>query len=580
MSSNRPELFTSDLKFLVDADPPHRKRRGNHSHWLLTGFIAVLVGVWLGSDPSASIGNVDSNSNRRLASNTTSQIPLIDPDFESFAISTFDDSNNVDHLDNSSAESVNVSYVALSQNTETDQSIDDVFDWPDNRQAITGVSFGPLLGDSSEITDRYLPATLTQPEFTPNLEAINTIPHGDALDEAVETTEIPSSRAVASIGVDPLDGYKVTTDFDLSAMDVESGTGWQVINIRKGDTLSKIFGRLGIDPELTHRLTSNSEGKRLNALQTGPNLKVLFDEQGQLESLRYNIDAVRILVANFSDTQIDTSIEERTIEIRQRQVNGTIRSSLFRAATEAGLSDQFTLHLASIFKWNIDFTRDLHPGDRFAVIFEEKFIDDRKIATGEIVAAAFSINDRKYTAIRHVEANGDVNYYSSDGQSLRRAFLRSPVKFSRISSGFSPKRYHPILKRWKAHNGVDYAAPRGTPVLATAGGVIDFVGRKGGYGKAVIIQHGRKYSTLYGHLDRFGKKIRTGMKVQQGDIIGYVGSTGLATGPHLHYEFRIAGKHKNPLTVDVPRALPITGAERTAFLKMAGSLERRLIRIQ
>ncbi|KAA3623745.1 MAG: peptidase M23 [Proteobacteria bacterium] len=337
-----------------------------------------------------------------------------------------------------------------------------------------------------------------------------------------------------------------------------------------------MFQLLGIEREVVHQVTADKNGRLLNSLQTGPNLKIRLTQGGEFEALRYNIDAANVLTVTYDGGSARTEIERRKVTVREREVSGQITSSLFQAGAAAGLSDQFVLRLAAIFKWNIDFTRDLHPGDRFSVIFEEKFIEDRKFATGGIIAAAFVVGGKKYTAVRHVDNDGVVSYFSADGNSLKRAFLRSPVKFSRISSQFSLKRYHPILKKWRAHKGVDYAASRGTPVLATADGVVESAGRNGGYGKAIILKHGKSYSTLYGHLDKFAGKIRAGDKIRQGQVIGYVGSSGLATGPHLHYEFRVGGVHKNPLTVDVPRALPIAGAEREEFLRVAGNFDRRL----
>jgi len=556
MSRRPPELFSRDLKFLVAGDRPRPGRRaGSHSHWLATAMIAVLVGAWLGGDPSASI-DIDSNRQASAAS--------IGPVFGTATEVAAD----------SGGSGVDIA-IRDPLDTAPPRSLpDDVFEWADDEYALPGLEFGPhsgtgqiaaiprILDADRRADDGTVPATAEAFAETPSAEA--TLPPYLELETGFEDQQ------------GDIELFSVDTRLDLTAMNTLAGSGWNVIDIKKGDTLSGIFERFAINSDVTHRLIAAEHGKLLNTLQTGPNLRLRFNTSGRLEALRYNTDAVRTLAMELDGEQVSTTIEERAIEVREREAIGRIRSSLFQAGANAGLSDQFMLRLAAIFKWNIDFNRDLQPGDRFSVIFEEKFIDDRKIATGGIVAAAFMIGDKKFTAIRHVEPDGSFSYFSADGNSLKRAFLRSPVKFSRISSQFSLKRFHPVLKKWRAHKGVDYAASRGTPVLATADGVVKQAGINGGYGKAVILQHGRSYSTLYAHLDGFAKNVRKGARVRQGDVIGYVGSSGLATGPHLHYEFRINGEHKNPLTVDVPRALPIAGAEREQFLKVAGTFDRRL----
>lgn len=366
----------------------------------------------------------------------------------------------------------------------------------------------------------------------------------------------------------------INSNLDLELTKVIPKKNWLTVDIKSGQTLSSIFRHYKVASEHTHNLSRTVEGKVLNHLRTGPNLKLLI-ENNQLLGLRYNIDVTDILDVKVFEDGYQTLIEKRAINIKQREVSGVIKGSLFRTASKVGLSDQFILHLVSIFRWNIDFNRDLQPGDKFAVIFEEKFVDGRKIATGSILAADFTVSGNRYSAIRHVSEDGSIGYYASNGQSLKRAFLRSPVKFSRISSGFS-KRFHPVLKKWKQHKGVDYAARSGTPIQATADGVINRRGRNGGYGKSIEIRHGKSYSTLYAHLSRYAKGIKSGSRIKQGQVIGYVGRTGMATGPHLHYEFRINGVHKNPLSVDVPRALPVAGDERNRFMASAAEWDLRL----
>ena len=233
------------------------------------------------------------------------------------------------------------------------------------------------------------------------------------------------------------------------------------------------------------------------------------------------------------------------------------------------------MELADIFGWDIDFALDIRANDHFTVIFEELYSDGEKVKNGHILAAEF-INDGKvFKAVRYMDHNNNIQYYTPNGKSLKKAFLRSPVKFSRISSKFTLKRWHPILHRFKSHKGVDYAASTGTPIKATGNGKIAFRGRKGGYGKTIVIEHGNQYSTLYAHLSRFSKA-RTGKRVKQGDTIGYVGKTGLATGPHLHYEFRVNNRHRNPLTIKLPKTRSIRKHYMTAFKNQTKNLLAQL----
>jgi murein DD-endopeptidase MepM/ murein hydrolase activator NlpD len=217
-----------------------------------------------------------------------------------------------------------------------------------------------------------------------------------------------------------------------------------------------------------------------------------------------------------------------------------------------GVSRNLLYNLSSIFQWQIDFSKDLRPGDRYTLIYEERSLDGRKFSSGPILAAELVVRGKAYRAIRQVSRNGTSHYFTPDGESLEGLFLRSPMRMARITSPFSKRRYHPVLKRWRAHKGVDYGGSTGDPVMATADGLVTFIGRKHQYGKVITLQHGQKYITLYAHLSHFAKNIRSGSTITQGQVIGYVGTTGLSTGPHLHYEFRVNGVHRNPLTVKLP----------------------------
>ena len=256
-------------------------------------------------------------------------------------------------------------------------------------------------------------------------------------------------------------------------------------------------------------------------------------------------------------------------QTRVAHVSGNIDRSLFETGLSVGLSDRLILSLAEIFGWDIDFALDVQTGDSFSVIYEEKYWLGRKIDDGPILAAEFINNGHVYRAIGMRASSGQLRYYTPTGRSLRQAFLRTPVKFSRVSSGYSDTRYHPILKLWRAHTGIDYAAPAGTPVRATASGTIMLIGWNGGYGRTIEIDHGNTYSTLYAHLLRYRSDLHTGSHVEQGDVIGYVGSSGLATGSHLHYEFRVNGEHRNPLAYQSPDSELIGARKRPEFLRTA-----------
>jgi murein DD-endopeptidase MepM/ murein hydrolase activator NlpD len=278
----------------------------------------------------------------------------------------------------------------------------------------------------------------------------------------------------------------------------------------------------------------------------------------------YVVDEAKSLIIKRDGNQFLSSIVEREYEHRTNFKMGVIDSSLFLAAQDVGLSVNLTMELANIFGWDIDFALDIREGDKFTVIYDELFLDGEKVRDGDILAAEFINNKTAYRAVRYVDGEGRVGYYTPDGHNMRKAFLRTPVDFTRISSRFG-YRHHPVLNRMRIHKGVDYAAPRSTPIKSTGDGKIVFKGNKGGYGKTLIIQHGSGYQTLYAHMNGFRRGLKVGSYVRQGQIIGYVGSSGLATGPHLHYEFRINGVHRNPLTIKFPDAEPIKSKYKSDF---------------
>jgi len=255
----------------------------------------------------------------------------------------------------------------------------------------------------------------------------------------------------------------------------------------------------------------------------------------------------------------------RDFDIQTQSAHSIIQDSLFLSGQRAGLSDSIIMQLANIFGWDIDFALDIRSGDRFSVIYEEKYLDGVKVKDGEIIVAEFVNSGKSFRAIRYTDSQNKTDYYSDSGRSMRKPFLRTPVDFARISSRFNLTRKHPILNTIRAHKGVDYAAATGTPIMAAGDGKVIFRGSKGGYGSTIIIQHGSQYSTLYAHMHKYANRTQKGARVKQGQIIGYIGKSGLATGPHLHYEFLVNGVHRNPLTVKLPDAQPLPESELIRF---------------
>ncbi|GMQ89300.1 MAG: peptidoglycan DD-metalloendopeptidase family protein [Gammaproteobacteria bacterium] len=351
-----------------------------------------------------------------------------------------------------------------------------------------------------------------------------------------------------------------------STVDHEQRGSWHDVTIKSGDSLARIFTKQGVPPRQLHDIiASGGLAKKLTRIYPGQKLRMRTTPEDGLLELLYEIDALNQVQVTRSESGYDAQLIVRVPERRSVRSAGTIDNSLFLAAQQAKLPGNITMELAGIFGWDIDFALDIRHGDQFALLYEELYLDGERVGTGNILAAEFTNNGKVYQAVRYTDEQGRTDYYSPDGRSMRKTFLRSPVAFSRISSRFSLGRKHPILNRIRAHKGVDYAAARGTPVKATGNGKIVLRGKKGGYGKTVVIKHGSNYSTLYAHLNSYTRGLRTGSRVQQGQIVGYVGSTGLATGPHLHYEFRVNGVHRNPLTVKLPDAAPLPKKYRQDF---------------
>lgn len=351
--------------------------------------------------------------------------------------------------------------------------------------------------------------------------------------------------------------------------------------IKPGESLSVIFTKLGMTPQELHEIVhANDLGKQFASISAGNTLRFETTHDGELQQLSYSKNPIETLIAKRYGENFQVETISKEVETRVLSAQTSIQTSLFIDAKIAGLSDNLIMELANMFAWDVDFALNLRSGDHFTVLYEKKFVDGQEIDGGDILAAEFINRGHTYQAVRYQDEKGNVNYYAPDGESLRKAFLRTPIEFARVSSHFNLKRKHPVLNRIRAHKGVDYAAKTGTRIKATGKGVITYRGRKGGYGRVVIVQHGKKYSTLYAHLSKFRKGQKVGSRVRQGDIIGYVGKSGLATGPHLHYEFLVNGKHRNPLTVKLPNDPPIAKSKLAAFKQQTQSLLAQLDQVK
>ena len=350
----------------------------------------------------------------------------------------------------------------------------------------------------------------------------------------------------------------------------------RTVRVANGDSLYGIFLEEGLAvSELIDLLRSGEDSQALKRLRPGQKLEIYVDSEQSVRHLVHHLDEIESLHFFRADGGFSSERQQAELERRLASVNGEIRDSFYLAAQRAGLSDRLTMETADIFGWDIDFALDVRNGDHFSVIYEELYQPDGTASDGVILAAEFVNRDRAIRALRYEDEGGNTQYYSPEGLSMRKAFLRTPVNFTRISSRFG-MRQHPVLHKMRHHDGVDYAAPRGTPVRATGDGRVAFAGRKGGYGKTIILKHGTAYTTLYAHLSGFAKGVRKGVEVEQGQLIGYVGSTGLSTGPHLHYEFRVRNRHRDPLKIKLPDAPPIAPKYKADFLDRTKGLVARL----
>ncbi|MBU6955447.1 OapA family protein [Hahella sp. HN01] len=351
---------------------------------------------------------------------------------------------------------------------------------------------------------------------------------------------------------------------------VEPEIAWNEFEVRNGDSLSSLFKRAGASSAELAQMVDDIPGKEWTQIFPGEKLDFAFDSENKLSALRIHRSQLENWLIN-ANAESKFELEKVVLkpDVQTAYAEGVIKSALFIDAKNAGLPDSLIMDLANIFGWDVDFVLDIRSGDSFKLVYEELFLDGKKISNGNILAAEFTNQGETYTAVRYEDQEGKTGYFTPDGKSLKKAFLRTPIDFARISSHFNLQRKHPVLHKFRAHKGTDYAAGRGTPIKASGDGKVIFAGRKGGYGNVVILQHGQSITTLYAHMKGFARGIKNGKRINQGQVIGYVGSSGLATGPHLHYEFRVNGVHKNPVTVKFPHAQPVASNEMSRFKEQA-----------
>ncbi|WNC10367.1 peptidoglycan DD-metalloendopeptidase family protein [Pseudomonas coleopterorum] len=407
------------------------------------------------------------------------------------------------------------------------------------------------------IAEQAAPAPFAQIETPASTDTEHTAqPSEHPAPHVAATKEAPAAKEVAAAKKEP---------------------GHRQVVVAKGDTLSTLFEKVGLPAStVADVMASDKKAKQFTQLKRGQLLEFELSPEGELLSLHSKVSDLDTIRLTKAGTGFAFERETSKPVTREAYAHGVIKNSLSQSAARAGLSHSQTMDMASIFGYDVDFAQDIRQGDEFDIIYEQRVLNGKVIGTGGILAARFTNRGKTYTAVRYTNKQGNSNYYTADGNSMRKAFIRTPVDFARISSRFSMGRKHPILNKIRAHKGVDYAAPRGTPIKAAGDGKITLAGRRGGYGNTVIIQHGNSYTTLYGHMQGFAKGIKTGGSVKQGQVIGYIGTTGLSTGPHLHYEFQVNGVHVDPLGQKLPMADPIAKSEKQRFNQLSQPLMAKM----
>ena len=529
MIRKKTPTFGKDLRHFSRRPSSARSRVFGHpSHWAAALFIAVAIGIWLGSSPDAAV--------ERPSPTLKKQIELV---------------LEQDPIPLSEIEAEAEAETETETETKNGSGIDPI----PEIESFAGVA-------AIEKSAPAFGTVLLSVDATKTTDDSATVESAPAASKA----ELSESQDKPSVEVRAA-AESETTQSELPAS-APGSAPWESIQIQSGDSLVGIFKRMDLAVAQAIEISKVPEAKPLISLRTGPYLKIQRDGPTLL-ALQYQPNIRTFLHVTAEKQTFVARLTEREFETQEREVTVEITDSLYQSALRTGLPESVIYRVTEIFQWELDFSRDVKRGDEFTVIFEERSLDGKKVGNGPILAVRFENDGVLREAIRYVNSDGSAAYYTPEGKSLQRAFLRTPVPGRRVTSGFSYNRLHPILKVRRPHLGVDYGAPRGTPIVATADGKVIRASRKGGYGKTIILRHGQNYRTLYAHLSRYAKGVRKGKWVKKGQVIGYVGSTGLSTGPHLHYEIHVDGKARNPLSLKLPRAAPVDRKEKANYLEHA-----------
>ncbi|MEQ1629473.1 MAG: M23 family metallopeptidase [Gallionella sp.] len=401
----------------------------------------------------------------------------------------------------------------------------------------------------------------------------------------VTLSTMPLLGVVTAFGLVPqnqigLDDTQLTVQeihLNIAPQQTAAATFWRNERIQRGDTVAEVLSRMNIDDEVASSyLRGAPEAAYLRKMPAGKDVQAETDNAGNLMSLRFLNENGAQVVIEKKDGKFQAKTLAAQMEKRLFVRTGEIKTSLYAATDAAGMPDAAAHQLIELFSGDIDFHHDLRRGDKFTVMYEMQYSNGALVSTGRIQAAELINKGQTYRAVYFQTDAQHGDYYTPEGKSVRKAFLRSPIEFSRVSSGFTTSRFHPVLNKWRAHKGVDFAAPTGTRVKVTADGVVEMVGKQNGYGNVIMVNHQGRYNTVYGHLSRYASGLHKGQRVAQGEVIGYVGMTGLATGPHLHYEFKVNGQQHDPLRVALPDAKPISAAQMAAFQPVADNFTANL----
>ena len=438
----------------------------------------------------------------------------------------------------------------------------------------TTASAAPLLNDGSYLHNPPSEARTGKPLRQPSVTRPATS------DAAAVHSATPGSASGQAPRASAANQTSVANAQDESAETAAQANGlrWEPVRVDSGDTMEKIFRSRSLSPGLLHKIVTHDDNTRsLTNLRAGELLDFAWHDDGSLAALkRAYDDHAWLIIERQPDGEIASRLQSRDIETRIVETAEVINSNLFIAGQRADMSDALILRMAGIFAWDIDFALDIRQGDRFSLIYEQVWRDGEFLRDGDIVAASFTNQGDQFTALRFA-VDGQIAYYSPQGRPMRKAFLRAPLNFTRVTSNFNPRRYHPVLKTVRPHNGTDYGAPTGTPVYAAGTGTVIASAYNNANGNYVFIRHRNQVVTKYLHLSR--RVVKRGDRVQQGQTIGRVGSTGLASGPHLHYEFIVNGAHRNPRTVDLPEDPPLDADMVAKLQQQHGHLVPQLARI-